>query len=458
MDLDENYLHDRLRVVPGFGKHSTVRVAYSGGGDSTLLLHLTNQLRQTVGFRLTALHVDHGIAYESGEWASHCQSFCDSRGIDFRSTCLDLGNSDKRVSEAEARSHRYVWFEEQMDRDDILLTAHHQDDQVVTFLLNLMRGAGVRGLAGIQAIREFGGGWLLRPLLDFSKSYIVWHANDWELEYLSDPANFDPAYDRNYMEHDVLPAFSQRWAGAADQISLAIDHFTESRQLIDALARTDLEVCQTEGCGYLSIGSQLDATELKRLDKARQINLIRYWTRQSVQSEPGRRALDEFIYKALQCDKDFFELCWSNHCIYLYQNMLYLTQSARRAALQNSVEWDLKSPLELRNAELKLVPKTVTGTGLSMEKLTGSVSVRFRTGSERITLPGREHSSSLKKLFQQDLIPPWERSRLPMIYCQNELAAVVPWIVSDRFKAEPEEPGIVISLYLKDTDLVDNLK
>ena len=446
LNLDPQQVFLELRNVSEVDGHSTVYVAYSGGVDSTVLLHLLSRLRDTVNFQLVALHVNHGIDPHADEWSAHCANYCKKLGIDFRSTRLELGNPRKRTSESDARAGRYAWFKQQLGKNELLLTAHHQDDQAETFLLNLMRGAGVRGLAAIQPHTRFASGWLLRPLLAQPRQRIIQYASTNNLAYIDDPSNLDVEYDRNYLRHVVLSALSERWPAAVRQIHKATEQFTQSRHLLDALAHLDTEACRTEGKGFLSIGIQLNVCQLQNLDRARQVNLLRYWMRQNLESESGRNALDEFINTALVLDKDFAELTWSNKCIYRYQNVLYLARTVIDTCRLDPVEWDMTKPLILEQAGLKLVPKLVKKSGLSADKLAGGVTVRFRKGAERIILPDRTHSSSLKKLFQQHLIPPWERNQLPLIYCQDELAAVVPWLISGRFKAVENEPGISISI------------
>ena len=446
LNLDPQQILLELRNVSEVDSNSTVYVAYSGGVDSTVLLHLLNRLRDTINFQLVALHVNHGIDPHADEWSVHCANSCESFGIEFRSTRLDLGKLHKRTSESDARTGRYAWFKQQLGENELLLTAHHQNDQAETFLLNLMRGSGARGLAAIQPYTRFASGWLLRPLLANPRQQIVQYASNYNLTYIDDPSNLDVDYDRNYLRHVVLSSLSERWPAAVRQIHKATEQLTQSRHLLDALAKLDIEACRTEGTGFFSIGSQLNVSYLQNLDRSRQVNMLRYWVRQHLQSEPGRIALDEFINTALFLDKNFAELTWSNRCIYRYQNVLYLARSVKNTSRLDPVEWDLINPLILKQAGLKLVPNLVKKSGLSAEKLAGGVTVRFRTGAERIMLPDRAHSSSLKKLFQQHLIPPWERNQLPLIYCQDELAAVVPWLISDRFKAVENEPGISISI------------
>ena len=446
VSLNPQQLCEQLNATHEFKEESLVQVAYSGGPDSTVLLHLLRQLQQSTKFRLQALHVNHGIHPASDQWQQQCASFCQSLEIPFFTTRLSLANNEKQVSEQVARSARYEWFADQIETDAVLLTAHHRDDQVETFFLNLMRGAGPRGLSAIQRIQKFSSGWLLRPLLNVDRADIMEYATRWNLPCLQDPANEDRNYDRNHLRHVVLPTLTDRWPHAIEQIDQSVAHIGQSRLLLEEVAEHDLERCQVQVCTYLSCGKPLAVDQLKAFSAARQINLIRHWTRQIVQSEPGRRALDEFIQTALIRDKKFVELAWASYRVFRYQKALFVTHAPTPTASLTPVKWDLQQPLNLEQTGLRLVPVPTKGAGLNPELLPNGVFVRFRRGGEKITLPGRQHSSSLKKLFQADAVPPWERSQLPLIFNQTQLAAVIPWLIAGPFQAKDDDPGIVIKL------------
>lgn len=445
-NLDPQDLLNQLGAIAKINSETTVQVGYSGGVDSTALLHLLHRSRELIQFRLVALHVNHGIDPQSDCWEEHCLRFCNEMKIEFRSTSLELGKQYSRVNENTARSARYSWFRSQLGTDEMLLTAHHQNDQAETFLLNLMRGAGVYGLSAIQPVQKFASGWLVRPLLDVPGDEIVDYARQHGLEFLEDASNSDLSYERNYLRHEVLPKTRQRWPSAVQQIGRSAEFLSQTRQLVDDLAKIDIESCRSDGSGFLSIGFQLSIDIMKSLHRYRRLNLIRYWTKIHALPQPPRDALGQFIETALTLDKEFAELCWSHYRMYRYRDDLYLARATDSSVSLSHVVWDFNQQLTLEQMGIKLVPRRSQDSGLSVEKLTGEVSVRLRSGGERIRLPGRKHSSSLKKLFQQHGIPPWERNQLPLIYCEDEIAAVVPWLVSDRFKAKPGESGICIQV------------
>ena len=414
-----------------------------------MLMHLLYEASKRYEFSLLALHVDHNINPQSGDWAEQCANFCQSRNIPFRSTRLDQFYSRDRVPENEARIARYDWLRTQISEKDILLTGHHKDDQAETLILNLMRGAGARGLSGIQEFRQFGKGKLVRPMLQFTKEQILDYAANHEVGYINDPANDDLRYDRNYLRHLVLPALTERWGSAVENISQSASFLSDARSLLDDLAEFDVAACRTIGTAFLSIGYQLNKAEFQKLSRARQINLIRYWIRIHAIPEPGRKSLNNFLGIAVDGTADYAEMDWEGYKLCLFQKCLYLAPNFAQNALESTkVSWNLQQSLVLESAGIRLIPNPVVGKGINIDRLPESVSVCFREGGERFRMSGQRHSSKLKKLLQTHSIPPWERRMLPLVYCQDKLIAVAPWCVSNDFAASEGQNGIEIKVEL----------
>ncbi len=377
-----------------------------------------------------------------------CADFCNSRKIPFRSERLNQFNPSTRVPEHKARIARYSWLNRLIAEGDLLLTGHHKNDQAETLMLNLMRGSGARGLSGIQEATPFGGGTLVRPMLRYTKEQILEYAANHELSYIHDPANDDLRYDRNYLRHLVLPAMQERWGAAIENISRSAENLSDSRLLLDELAEIDIASCSTIGSAFLSIGYQLKLIELRKLHRARQINLIRFWIRNHSIPEPGRQTLDNFLKTAVDGNADYSEMDWGGYKLYLFQSIFYLTPNLSLKPREGKIIWNMKEPLVLEHEGIRLVPTPVVGRGIDVNQLSLPVSVRFRKGGERFRMPGRQHSSKLKKLLQAHSIPPWERKILPLIYNEEELVAVVPWQVSDNYAVMSGQNGIDVQIEL----------
>ncbi|MFQ5937184.1 MAG: tRNA lysidine(34) synthetase TilS, partial [Acidiferrobacterales bacterium] len=206
------------------GATSSLKVAYSGGLDSHVLLHALCQLRASAHWVISAIHVDHGLHPESARWAEHCQQVCEQLGVVCTVERIQVSDTDSLGTEAAARRLRYACFAQHIGYQDALLTAHHLDDQAETVLLQLLRGTGVRGLAGMPEVTAFSGGKLVRPLLEFTRAELAAYAESQGLHWVEDVSNRDVSYGRNFLRHQVLPLLEQRWPQASRLIARAGRH------------------------------------------------------------------------------------------------------------------------------------------------------------------------------------------------------------------------------------------
>ncbi len=242
-------------------------VAFSGGGDSTaLLLGLRKLLEESGREGLRAAHVNHGLHSEAGVWAAHCETV--ARALDVPLECCEVEvQAGGQGVEAAARRARYAALQALMRPGECLLTAHHQDDQWETLLLRMLRGTGIAGLAGIRESRPFGGGWLLRPLLEVTRADLGSWLRSRGAKHVEDPSNRDCSLDRALVRHDVLPLLRERWPGGAATASRLARLAGETRELLRALAEQD-------GRGIAQADS-IDCEGLRRLPPARRANLLR---------------------------------------------------------------------------------------------------------------------------------------------------------------------------------------
>lgn len=424
-----------------------VLVGYSGGMDSTALLHLVAGMRKTHKLNVLALHCNHGIAKQSDDWERRCARSCRSLSVKIARQRLHLGLGAANVSEAQAREARYAWFAELVGEGDLLLTAHHESDQAETLLLNLLRGAGARGLAAIQPVSRFSLGHLGRPLLSVSKEAIEDYAKDNELDYVRDPANENLRFSRSYIRSVIMRPLVSRWPKAMSSIAGSAALLSQARGLLDELASADLNACATDGTARLNEGAALDVERIMALSRPRQINLLRYWVRNAGIPEPQQSKLDNFLDTVLSGAGGSGKISWQKGGrISKYRGTLYLMRSLPKPSSQLKIKWDAKSPLVIEEAGLKLIPEPAEGEGLRQALIPDGVTVRFRRGGESIVLPRRRHASELKKILQAEAVPPWERELLPLIYVGDELVAVVPLAVSDRYGARAGQKGISIRL------------
>ncbi|VAW79490.1 tRNA(Ile)-lysidine synthetase, partial [hydrothermal vent metagenome] len=261
-------------------------VAYSGGVDSHVLLHLLASQRESLRAPLMAVHVDHGIQSQSDEWRAHCARVCHQLDIPFHALQADGKAGPGESPEAAARHARYRALADWLPEGAVLLTAQHRDDQAETLLLQLFRGAGPRGLSAMPASVPLGRGLLLRPFLDVTRADILAWAQAHDLAWIEDPSNTDTRYDRNLLRHELWPLLQQRWPGLSTVLARAADHQSEQAGLADALAEMDL----SSGCRTGE--NHLVQSALLTLEPARQRNLLRFWIHQQGFAMPSQAVLE----------------------------------------------------------------------------------------------------------------------------------------------------------------------
>ncbi|PHQ81187.1 MAG: tRNA lysidine(34) synthetase TilS [Coxiella sp. (in: Bacteria)] len=243
-------------------------VAYSGGVDSHVLLHLMSQIE---GVEVTAIHVNHGLNEAADQWQVHCQSVCDALDVSFREFTINVIKKPRQSLEAVARDMRYSVLEHLVKNDVVLVTGHNENDQAETVLLQLMRGAGVKGLSAMPMVKAFGQGQLMRPLLNVTRADIETYARTNALEWIEDSSNADDDFDRNFLRNQILPQLQTRREGVLPNLARSAQHIAEAADLIQEFAAMDYEVIKGDDPKRLNIEL------LKQLSDSRQSNVIRYW-------------------------------------------------------------------------------------------------------------------------------------------------------------------------------------
>ena len=436
MQVNSENLSAFLDTIPN---RKRFLIAYSGGMDSRVLLHLMASLGAEAGYGIRAVHINHNIQPESRAWAGHCRDVCRSLGIELEVLDVDASRPGKESPESWARHKRYSAIENLLAEGEVLLTAHHRDDQLETFLLRLLRGAGVLGLASMRAVRRFGGGLHARPLLKYSREQLLAYAQLHGLDWIEDPSNTDIRPDRNYLRHKVVPAIEGRWPSVALPVSRAIDTLAETQELLDELARQDLLICSADDPCVLIV------ERVKRLPAARQKNMLRYWCRILDLPSPDSRRLAHILTDVIEARSDSrARIRWKGAELQRYGQYIHL--GAPLEDFDSSVVrvWDFSEPCRLDHGELTAAKGR--GNGLKQELCAGArVEVRYRSGGEKIRLPGRTCRHKLKKLFQEAGTPPWLRERTPLIYVNDKLALVAGLWTDAEFLAAADEPSWIVT-------------
>jgi len=394
-------------------------VAYSGGMDSSVLLHALAAIRERLPFELGALHVDHGLHRDSGAWAAHCARTCERLRVPFRTRRLALTRSRGESPEAVAREARYASMARMLGPDNLLFTAQHRDDQAETLLLALLRGSGPAGLAAMPAVAPLGSGWLVRPLLGFGRAELRAYAEGRRLSWLEDPGNRDLGLDRNFLRHRVLPRLAERWPAGAAGIARSATHCAEAQAIIDDVTRNALPAAAGRQPGTLSI-QYLLTLELP-LRKA----VLRRWFRDRDRVPPDSRHLGRILTEAMTARADANPLiAWPGCEVRRYRDDLFALAPLPPVPAPDPLPWRrgvLTLPeglgaLELLAADGRcLDPRELLAPGLTVRFGVPGLCCRQVWGGRR---------RPLKKLFQERGIPPWVRPYAPLVFARGELIAV----------------------------------
>lgn len=421
-------------------------VAYSGGLDSTVLLHALVVLRAACGFSLRALHVHHGLCAEADAWAEHCRARCVAWSVPLRIERVRVAPAGHGL-EAAARAARYALYAR--EEADYLLLAHHLDDQVETGLLRLLRGAGAHGLAGMAPQRpssaQTGSPILLRPFLDCPRSALLAYANAVGLDWVEDASNSDTRFSRNWLRHDLLPRLQARYPAYRATFARAMRHFAASAELLDDLAALDLAALAPQG-----VEQGIDLAGLRRLSPARRHNLLRYAIRCQSGLPPKEAALAELERQMLD-PRTHAAPRWQTHGLEAgrFRGRLFLRPTAHETFPASPWLWHGQAELRI-GQRLWMRFQRTQGEGLAASALpVWPVEFETRRGGERMCVRPEAGERSLKELLREAGIPPWQRDRLPLLRLGDTVAWMAGIGVDVRFRARPGEPGWIISCLLE---------
>lgn len=392
-------------------------IAFSGGMDSTVLLHGMKRL----GLPLRAVHVNHHLQQECGQWQEHCHAICRQWEIACTLTHAKVEKLPQQSIEENARQARYGLLFEQVGPQDALVTAHHKDDQAETLLLQLLRGAGPAGLAAMCMDQTLVHGRHLRPLLGFSRAELNEYARQNSLVWVEDPANKSLDFDRNYLRAKVMPELVQRWPGAVQTLSRTAGLQGDAVQCLHELASLDVQAAATEHTHILNI------KDLQRLGTARLKNALRGWIKAHAMRAPSKKLLDgiaeDIVY--IQDLESAPVQAWADGEIRRYRDHLYLLRPVSLHDSSQIFQWRVDRPLVIESLNRTLYFSDLQQLGVAVPEGVQELTVQFRRGGERIRLFGEKHHRSLKNLFQEGGIPPWERDRIPLLYYNGQLISVL---------------------------------
>ena len=363
-------------------------IALSGGIDSVVLLHFLNSHYPG---NIRAIHINHNLSKHSKDWSLFCKELCHKQDIEFKSIDINIKTSSN--VEENARKKRYNSLKSELSKNEVLCTAHHQEDQSETFLLQLFRGSGVAGLASMPKMKSFADSFLYRPFLNISKQLIVDYATKYNLDWVEDDSNINLNFKRNLLRLEFIPKLESDFEGVIKNISRSAYHQSEALKLINDLAKIDIEKFN------LVINHKIQVLPLTELPERRIANVLRYYIAQRGFLMPSNKVLTELISVLRAKDDAKVILKWHLYEVRRYDNELYFFDGEP----------------DRSNEDCPLFNKLKDQTNFT---------IRFRQDGQRVRLKGKKHSSSLKKILQSANIPPWERDKLRMYYINETLVGM----------------------------------
>tara|TARA_Y100001956_G_C4125402_1_gene189775 strand:- start:2120 stop:3433 length:1314 start_codon:yes stop_codon:yes gene_type:complete len=412
----EDYLLPSSRIV----------LAFSGGVDSRVLLSLLAQYQQQTGRECLTVHVHHGLSINADNWAERCKSWAFESGIPFVKEQVQLDLKGQSI-EACAREARYQALSHHVQEGDILITGQHADDQLETFLLALKRGSGPKGLAAMAESKPFSQGQLVRPLLQARRYDIESYAHQHGLSWVEDESNQDIRFDRNYIRHQVSPVLEQRWPHFSQALHRSAQLCAEQEQLLD-------ELLSDKFSQVLNSDNSLSIEGMSELSSLTRARLIRMWFANMQLRMPSREHLEQIWTQVALAKHDANpEINLAPVQVRRFNQKLYLVPEQ-----QDISQW--KSQIELGNrVELPdqlghLILRSSSDGGLSLSALAAAPLAVIFNPEGLVAHPAqRGHSRKLKKLFQEYQIPSWQRRRMPILMCGEQVAAIADLFIDHQF-------------------------
>jgi len=406
-----------------------ITVAYSGGLDSHVLLHLVAELpalRPDISIR--AIHINHGLQADADDWAAHAQAVCNDLAIALKVVEVEVEAIHADGPEAAARLARYAAFAQHLKPGEHMLLAQHADDQAETFLLQALRGSGPDGLASIPKKRSFAQGFMSRPLLTCSREQLEAYAQAQALSHIHDGSNDDTRFDRNFLRHEIMPLLKERWPAATRTLSRSANRCSAASQTLLGLAQEDLKLVRFRGAPELCV------SEVKSLSRERAYNVLRLWVRQAGLRMPRLQDLAE-VHKQLVMSRADSQgiVNVRDYEFRRHKDRLYLMPpQAEPQAFHH--DWEAPFlPLFIPEIGQTLTREDCDRQGIRLPSH-GVMTVRSRVGSELIKLGEPAFHKAVKKLLQEASVPPWLRNVTPLIYIEGRLAAVWEIAVAVDFR------------------------
>lgn len=401
---------------------SRLVVGFSGGLDSTVLLHCLKQV-PVLASKVVAIHVHHGLSSFADDWLLHCEQFCIQYDIALEIRYVALNKHAANIEE-QARIARHAIFSELITEHDCLVLAHHADDQAETLLLQLMRGTGIDGLAAMSAVTPWRHSTIIRPFLkEHTRAMLETYAIEQGLSWINDDSNDNLAFSRNYLRHQIMPLLKARWPSVVNTLGRTAGHCQQAKTNLRHLAYQDCPELQKKTLS-------LSLTAIQHYPPERLVNVLRTWIGNHDVKLPSTQVLSELMTQLWARSDATVCIQWEKVAIRRYQHRLYLLKGFQH-----------------EREPAKMVRLVSSHKGVHIPP-SSHITIGFRTGGETFFWHGQQ--KTLKKLWQEWQVPPWERDRIPLIWVDDTLAAVANVAISDAHYGENKDNLYSIELICPD--------
>lgn len=394
-------------------KYNQFLVAYSGGSDSTALLYFANKMAKKYKVEIRAIHVNHNLNADSVDWENHCKYFCKKLNIPIIIKSINIVLKPGESIEERAREERYRVISSYANSKTIMMTAHHANDQSETFLYQLLRGSGVKGLSAMPDFKKILNGYHSRPFLNISKNTLMELVDFKKLKYIIDNSNNNTKFSRNYIRKEILPKIKERWPSYSSTISRAANNVADAEKLNRDLAEIDIQ-------NFLLSDDNKISTSVKNLDDYRFNNVIRFWIKKNNFRMPSLEQIYSIYLNVLNAgnDKTPFFSC-SEYEIRRHNDYIEIMKPLKKHDSSKIYNWKFEENLVISNLSVNLSWKNLEERlGYNLNK---DVEVKFREGGKSIEL---SKNKNLKDYMRENKIPPWKRDRTLLIYIDKELKII----------------------------------
>jgi tRNA(Ile)-lysidine synthase len=449
-------------------------LAYSGGVDSEVLAFGLSAFAQKYPhIACLLIHVHHGLSPNANMWVEHCIGRATHYQLPVQIERVNVNKGPRESLEAKARDARYEAFARYLNPADILLTAHHQDDQLETLLLALKRGQGPKGLGAMAPLQVYKQSWLLRPLLTISRQQIEQFAAQYRLSHIEDESNQDDSYDRNFLRLEIIPRLKQRWPSIATTASRSAALCAEQQQVIEDEVSHRLPqwlALPGDTAGLITEPTGFKLAQLSQISPAWQALLFRGYLQHCCVSLPSQSQLQQILTQLLEAKEDAkVTIQWGDYQVKRFANVAYALSNLALAPVEaGRLQSDIRAVLagELNQASGNIGQQSfsvqiqtqdltqqdgsavIPRLALPLEQL---VTVKFGAAGSIKCLPQfatsqRSKPRELKKLWQECQVPPWRRQQIPLIFYGDVLVAAIGLWIDKRYLAAPGQPGLSMPL------------